>query len=750
MVSFPKFQDFFKTNPNSLGDVPKDPITLIPRGTSGTEIYSGYFDEEYLDKLLSEKGIKIFDEMRRSDGQVKMLLSSIKNPIKSATWEIEPAGEEEIDYQIADFIWYVLFRGMGYPNGSKKKTFNEFITEALTIIEFGFVTFEVVHKLVKGDKKFGDYIGIADLGFRHQRSILEWILSEDGSIRAIRQNVSGDLGKDVLLAGQHCLVITMDKEGDNYEGISMLRPCYGAWFRKNIYRKLQAIGIERCAKGIVIGTVTPDAKAQTNYATQLTDFQALIDKLSAHEKNGIVLGAGFDAKELKITHDSEKVQKVIQSENIEMSKAFLANFMELGLSGSGSHSLGSDLSSIFLSGIEYIANMICEKINIEVIEPLVKAKYGEQENYPKLRATGINDKAGAELANILASLINVKGIQASTRLQRHLHKLYNLPDLDEEIAAKQDEDFLTGNPQPEPAQTAEPEAKKKLDDGGCCVSANGTFQLSAVNREKYPVSASIEDYAADLNDFMEKSLKERSSKMLDEMVRIVKKSSGNVRDQVLAVKMPKSKVYETALQEWAVKVVNGTFKETLDELGLNEKDVKFADPFKKAPKKLRDKLISLAILIATYQDSDIEKAVYFAFNDNYEDLEEADLISEMEDSVGNYFAKGLIETAALNMASNIVNSTRKETFLSPDVSDEIESFVFVNPDPISPICKALNGKVFSKEEFETSDLTPPLHHNCKSYIRAQTAGAKGNLPITGLKIDGTKEEVEKIMRSKTL
>jgi SPP1 gp7 family putative phage head morphogenesis protein len=753
MVKTPNiFSSFFKTTPNTPAAArvkDESPMALIAKGSSGTEIYSGYFDEEYLSKLQAERGIKVFDEMRRSDGQVKMLLSAVKNPIKSASWEIEAAGEEESDYEIRDFIHHILFKDIGNVEGTKYKTFNEFISEALTMIEYGFSSFEIVHKMVKGDKAFGDYLGIADFGFRHQRSILEWILNDDGSIAAIRQNVNGDLGRDVFISGQHMLIFSIEKEGDNYQGISMLRPCYGAWFRKNIYRKLQAIGIERCAKGVPIGTVSADAKGQANYAAQLSDFQYLIDQLSAHEKNGIVLGAGFDLKELKMTHDAEAVQKVIDSENIEMSKAFLANFMELGLSGnSGSFALGSDLSDIFLSGIEYIAEMICEKINNQVIPPLVRAKYGDQDAYPKLRVSGINDKAGKELSEIIVALSGAKAIQASTRLQRYLHKLYKLPDLDEEIAAMDDEKFLNPAPPPNPAAPIEPKLHEKKN---CDHDHRETvYQLSDIDREAFPVSAKIEDNAADLKDFMVKSLKARSSEMLSEMERIINKGPSNTRDLVLSVVMPKSKAYATALENWAGDLVEATFSDTIKEIGLKEKDVTFADGLKKAPKKLREKLVKMAVLVSEYQDVDLEKAVYFAFNENFETLDAPKLAKEMRAVADKYFEKGLIETAAVNMAASVINSTRKETFLSPDVAGGVESFVFMNPDPVSPICKALNGKVFSKQEFETSSLTPPLHHNCKSYIRAQTTGKAGNLPITGLKIDGTKEEIKEILRSKTL
>lgn len=718
-----------RTARDNAGD--KDTNVTHPGlGRSGTELYAGQFTEEYLSKLVQDRGIAIYDEMRRSDGQVKMLLSVVKNPIKSASWSFVAVDESEEEKEIAEFAKHVLFEDIVTKSG-KRKTFSEFLTEAMTFVEYGFSVFEIVHKNVKGDKKFGDYLGIADLGFRHQRSIKEWVLRPDGSINFVRQLVNGDLGVDVDIPGQFILVFSNDKEGDNYEGISMLRPCYGSWFRKNIYRKLQAIGIERASKGVPIGKIPMEMINRSDYQAQLTAFQALIDKLSAHEKNGIAMGAGFDISELKLSHDAEKVQAVISSENVEMSKAFMANFMELGLErNGGSYSLGSDLSDIFLSGIEFHAYMICEKLNLQVIEPLIRAKYGERDAYPKLTVKGINDKAGKEFADAIAILLRDGGLQKSPRLQKHLHEVYNLPDIDQDIADAQQEAIL--NPPAPPSNTPPtektPDQKKTVahECTGC-----GHVKLSEEQRKEFPVAAYIEDRASALETIMRASLKSRSDEMLTAMVSVIRAGDDNTRRDVLRIGMAESKDYVAQIVAWASDTVQGALDGTLEELGLKKRGFKFADDLKKLPKDARDRIVQAALLIAGYQEDDIEKAVYFAFNENFTVDADADMvIAKMQKASDDYFEKQNIFTASVNASSNVVNNTRDEVFRSEDVFAEIESFVFMNASPETEICKSLVGRVFSKEEYETTPFLPPLHHNCDSYIVAQTLGAEGNKSLT--------------------
>lgn len=740
------------------------PMTFTAQGTSGTDLYAGHFDEEYLSKLLAEQGIEVFDQMRRSDGVVKMLLSVVKNPIKSANWEINAVDESDEEQEIKEFAEYILFEDIVSKKG-KRKTFVDFIGEALTCIEFGFSAFEIVHKVVRNDKKFGDYIGIADLGFRHQRSIIEWILETDGTINHIRQMVNGDLGVDTLISGKHLLNFTIEKEGDNYEGISMLRPCYGSWWRKNTYRKMQAIGIERAARGVTVGKIPAELLGRDDYEAQLAAFQAVIDKLSANQTNGIVIGAGFELEDLKLSHDAEKVQTTINGENLEMAQAFIASFLLLGTGGnSGSFALGEDQSSIFLGGIQNIGYDIAENINLKLIRPLIRAKYGDRDKYPELAVSGIADKVGKDFAEMINKLVTVGAVQKSPALQRHIHSKLDLPDIDEEMAEEDsspeegDDNPKAPNPPKKKKDTvsedkankeaeAEEKQKKKLSDSPCDCS----IRLTEEERENAPISAYIEDKADELTKIMRKGLTLRSDEMLDTMSKIIRKGGdeSKVRKAVTKIPMPDSKEYDEALRKFASDMVDEVLENTLDELDLKKRGFKFAakDELSKLAKNLREKLIQLLMLTADYQDIDYEKAVYFTFNEEYGRIDDEDVIDAMDEAVARQLDKKVIETAAVNTAAKITNNVRENVFFAPEVINQVESFVFTNPAPVSAICQSLNGRVFSKEEYQSSGNIPPLHHNCKSYVVPQMVGVEGN---TGLTSGGLKVTDPDILKTKTL
>jgi len=776
-------------------------LPTVSKGTSGTELFSGMFDEEVLQKLLNEQGIEAFDEMRRSDPQVKMLLSVSKGPIKSATWLIQPVDDSDEEMEISAFIEHVLFNDMGFSDGSKRKTFSEFITETLTFIEFGHSVFEVTHKLVENHPRFGTYHGIADLGFRHQRSILEWNLRMNGSIDNIRQCVpSGDLMVDVHIDGQNLLVFSIEKEGDNYQGISMLRPCYGNWFRKNIYRKLQAIGIERASKGVPIGKIPAEMLTRPDYDEQRKSFQDVIDALASHQTNGIVMGAGFELEELKLSHDPVKVQKVIKSENIEMTKAFLANFMEMGIDESGgSYSLGSDLSDIFLSGLTSHAKIIEERLDIDLIQKLVDAKFGPREFYPKIKATGINDKAGKEIAEIIKIYIDAGVIERSDRLEAHVSALHKLPPPDreneDETEEEENEDGEENNPE-ENSDSSEQESehdndsessshKKKLTDGCDCgkcfekvyAELSGElivlhdndnlskFEADQLDEKIYAAAAQdvtlagllpsvfIARNAQKFQKFLEDTQRERSDKMISKMVNIFRKDP-KARAAALAVTMPGSNKFKSAIRSYVGEVGQSALDKVLQEIGKTKAELKLTDEeFKDLPRGTKSFFTSETALFADFLDSDMEKVVLFAFNGFVDETDSAAALNqEMVRQRDRYLTGPALRAASVNMTSKTVNTVRNDVFQEPDVLDDIESFVFTNPAPVSAICQNLNGRVFSKEEYATTPFLPPLHHNCKSFIVAQTTGKKGNKPVdpNELQITGTPEEIEKARKSITI
>jgi hypothetical protein len=397
-------------------------LQIKPTGASGTEVYGGYFSEEYLQSLRGRRGAKVFDEIRRSESQVAMLLSAVMNPIKAGVWELEAAPEDqgEIQKELVEFCLKEMI------------DWETFLHEALTFLIFGYSVFEVVNNVVYNHPKFGTFNGLKGLAFRSQKTIEKWnIDSETGELTSVTQLAQGDSAKGggslVDMQSQFLLVFSLQKEGDNYEGISALRPMYGAWFRKNLYLKIMGIGIEKNAIGTPMGII-PAGKSNSQDEEA---FKDILQNFTSHESAYLTVPEGWKIDILKNDFDPSKVKDVVIMENTEMINSMVANFLALGTGGGGgSFALGTDLSDFFLSGIQSYANIICGVLNRTLIPNLVKLNFGEQTSYPKIKATNINDKAGKELAEIISSLIGSKAIKADDKLEEFVRKQYSLPKAD--------------------------------------------------------------------------------------------------------------------------------------------------------------------------------------------------------------------------------------------------------------------------------------------------------------------------------
>lgn len=410
---------------NPVEDVKTERIFLhtTPVGSPGTKIYAGYTQEEYLNSLQGRIRADKFDQMRRSDSQVIMLLSAVKNPIKSANWEIESADDSEEAKKEAALIRHILFDDLD-------QTWQEFIGEALSFVEFGHSVFERTHKVVLNHPDFGNYNGIQSLSFRSQRTIERWHVEPlTGKLRYISQYAYGDLQRLVDIPSEFLVIFNVNKEGANHEGISMIRPCYGNWFRKNEYLKFNAVGIEKFAIPTPLIEV-PDGLQGSEAFAYMT---AAMEHYCTHQSQYLTYPAGWKIDLHSNTYDPQKVEVSIDNEDKRMTVAFLANFLNLGMGGgSGSYALSNDLSDFFLSGIEHIANIITAKMNREVIPDLVKLNFGSKSKYPKLKVSGISDKAGKELADTLKQLSDGQYITPDDKLEVHLRKRLGITEMSNE------------------------------------------------------------------------------------------------------------------------------------------------------------------------------------------------------------------------------------------------------------------------------------------------------------------------------
>jgi SPP1 gp7 family putative phage head morphogenesis protein len=684
-------------------------------GASGTRLFGEIFDEEYLQKLTGTRRADIYDEMLRSDDTITMLTTARKNPILKATWGVEPAKGETPEEQAvydkqAKHVEHELFDRMN-------SDFMEFVEDALTFIEHGYSLFERVHEIVS-DPKFGKYIGFKKFGWRSQRTIERWKCAVDGQIESVYQQAYSDVGKNVHIPGRYVTVFTLRKTGDNYEGISALRSIYGNWQRKNIFLKLIAIGIERYAINTPVGKI-PAGKEQQQQERER--FVNMLKAISSHHQNYFMLPAGWEVDFLKNPFDADKVVAVIKREDEGMVRSFMANHLNLGQGGSGgAYALGTDLSDQFLSIIENDAAIITRRFNKSIIREFIDLNYGKQSKYPKLTVSGINDKFSKEFAEIMKSLGDGKYITPTENLETWVRKRLGLPALVEADAAVI----------PDVRKTDQPSLFSEKLTGA---------QFADMKAIRAKVKGQIEDSADTVGEAMRDELKLRGEDFATKLINAMKKekrdnwrkvirNAGDLPQEGDFVKKIKKALIETAgraLAQARNEVPGGRkikFCERVkSRIALAEVD----DIFDSLPKAVKELILTDPVLVASSQFANLRTRLLMAASNAVDESGDIDVIEsrikdELSKSVLGLSAdseiSGAIATAATNLTSKVYNNTRIEFFQTDEALEKIEAFMFMNTDPVSPICQDLNGRIFAKDDPSADEYLPPLHHNCKSFI----------------------------------
>lgn len=172
------------------------------------------------------------------------------------------------------------------------------------------------------------------------------------------------------------------------------------------------------------------------------------------------------------------------------------------------------------------------------------------------------------------------------------------------------------------------------------------------------------------------------------------------------------------------------------KLSENEERLLFGE-FENLPAKTRKRmLVENKALIGTQVD-DLEKKLFFTFDSaTRKKLGLTALEYELQESSGSYIAGNAVSSAASVKSARVVNDVRNAFFFDKETLDEIEAFEFVNPSPQVAVCVDLAGTIFSKSDPDHFRYTPPLHYNCRSYIR----------PIIKLK---KSQKIEKLRPTKT-
>lgn len=392
----------------------KEKPQTVELGGTGNVFFGGLLsEEEYNPDLRGDKAIKVYEKMRKSDGQVKGALLACTLPLKEAKWDVVPASDAARDVEIADFVRDNLFDQMTI-------TWDDFLYHVLLMLPFGFSVFEKVWELVDGKYRW------RKLAPRLQKTIHEWKFDKEGGLEGIKQYVYRDnLFEMPEIPVEKLLVFTNEKEGSNFQGVSLLRAAYKHWYYKDQLYRIDGIAAERHGVGVAVFKL-PATATREGADSDYGKVDKIGQTLHTHERSYVALPETYDFDLKGVSGQLHNIIGSIEHHNREISKSILTQFMDLGTTDVGSYALSRDQSGFFLMALRSVAKNIIGTMDRHAIRQLVDYNW-DVKAYPKLTVSGLEHRDMEKYSNAIANLVNAGVILPDMEMDAEMRKFLHLP-----------------------------------------------------------------------------------------------------------------------------------------------------------------------------------------------------------------------------------------------------------------------------------------------------------------------------------
>ncbi len=393
-------------------------------GKTGVLISNGVISrEEYNKDITGRKGIEKFNEMRRSDGTVRAALMAVMLPILGANWHVQESSDRPTAMLAQQIVERSLFNNISW---------DDFARQAFTFLPFGFSLFEQTYAVGKIDNR--EFVLLSDMGFRKQTSLLRWEM-ESTHEPGITQQLS--TGGKAEIPEVKITRFTFEQEGDNYEGVSLLRAAYKHWYMKTELELIDAMAHEKQGLGILKIRTPSTAKEEDK-----EEAREIAREQRANEENFIeeVEGYSFDFMDMK-ANSTRDIIPSIQYHNRQILQSVLSQFLDIGSSGSsGSFSASDNQLDLFFASAEAIAKEFAEPLNQTVVQNLCQLNgITDPDDYPKVVYDRIGSDAISVLSDALNKLFTSGGLTPDPEVEDYIRSFLHLPPMTDEMRENYDE-----------------------------------------------------------------------------------------------------------------------------------------------------------------------------------------------------------------------------------------------------------------------------------------------------------------------
>lgn len=464
-------------------------------GRSGLKHFGGVLYEEFLPQLQGLRGMQVYREMSENSAIIGSMLFAIESLLRSVSWEVDPASQSAEDVEAAEFLTQC--------KDDMSHTWEDFISEVLSMLVYGWSYFEVVYKKRKGQKtnpasEYDDgRIGWRKFSLRAQDTLYRWELDDTGGIHGmwqypVPQTPSSphyrSMSETTFIPIEKSLLFRTTSTKNSPEGVSALRRAYRAWYLSKRIEEIEAIGVERDLAGIPIAKIPIELLAQDRSADQTATYNYIKDvvtKTKRDQQEGIIWPKvldenGNDLFEFELlstgSRRSFNTGEIVQRYHQEMVMVCMADFILLGHENVGSFALSSDKTELFAVALGAWLDMIQNVLNRHAVPRLFQLNNFNITEYPKFRHGDIETPDIQAVGAYIQALASAGApLFPDLELENKLREYADLPEADPEerdriMAAQQEASFFgagqgeggqggqngqSQNGQPQPPQAAQ-------------------------------------------------------------------------------------------------------------------------------------------------------------------------------------------------------------------------------------------------------------------------------------------------------
>lgn len=451
-------------------------------GVAGAKISHGFVYDEFLIKLIGDKGRKIYRQMRDNDAIVSAILFAVEMLLRAVDWRIE--SDEELDEDALDqaigegiprtaeeavkWVEYCFFKDMSH-------TFDEFVAIILSMLQYGWQYTEVVYKRrvgpdVNDGSQRSNYtdglIGIRKLADRSQETLDRWEIDDTGGIAGLwQQPPLGGVVRFIPIS--KALLFRPHPFKGSPEGRSVLRASYRSWYFLKNLQEIEAIAIERELNGLPVVYI-PNAvlNGEDNASKAATEkYKQMVRDIKFNEQGGVVLPSDlYQDQDGKYTSEQQvklellnaggtraiDIGKTIIRYQQDIARTILADFIMLGAGDKGSFALSKDKTKMFTRALSGWLETIATTVNRHLIPKLWSMNAFDRSIMPRLAPGNIDPVDLDQLSTFIERLSRAGApLFPDDSLENELRELGGLPEKTaEEGLSDANLDYPPAPPQP--------------------------------------------------------------------------------------------------------------------------------------------------------------------------------------------------------------------------------------------------------------------------------------------------------------